>query len=107
MILFFLNENQFKNKENFTKQIEKTSLPEGGITEKRYKCIRPGKSNIFKTFQKIKNKLGNNILMGPAKNENLKMEKNSFFHPIRKLFQKILIFMRLKFTRLAIENKHN
>ena len=37
VILFFSNDYQFKNKENFTNQIETKSIPNGDNTEKKYK----------------------------------------------------------------------
>ena len=70
VILFFFNDYQFKNKENFTNQIETKTVPNGHNTENKYKCIRFGKTKILKTFKKIK-------LMLFSSNVYLMLQKHS------------------------------
>lgn len=91
MILFFSNDNQFRNKENFTNLIETESFRDNENKVKKYKCIPPGKSNIVKTFNKIKDNLDKRIpqddIHNDFSNDTSKSKKNNnFFSWIKKIF---------------------
>ena len=93
VILFFSNDYQFKNKENFTNQIETKTIPKGQNTEKKYKCFREGKTDILKTFTKIKDNVEkkipkSNILQIPS----IKEDKSSKYMETKSLSPNILGF---------------